>query len=60
MAFTGYLRRSPPASPPPSNEHELPDEPYILVTPGGGGDGEELIDWVLRAYEADPAFPIRR
>ena len=28
-----------------------------MVTTGGGGDGEELIDWVLGAYEADPAIP---
>ena len=32
--------------------------PYVLVTPGGGGDGEELIDWVLRAYESDPDMPV--
>ena len=55
--FTGYLRRSAPTAPPQSNEHELPAEPYILVTTGGGGDGEELIDWVLSAYEADPGIP---
>ena len=33
------------------------DEPYILVTTGGGGDGEHLIDWVLSAYEHDPDIP---
>jgi predicted glycosyltransferase len=54
--FTGYLRRSAPTAP-PQNEHELPPEPYILVTTGGGGDGEDLIDWVLSAYEADPGIP---
>ena len=27
------------------------------MTPGGGGDGEELVDWVLRAYEEDPRIP---
>ncbi|MFO1074126.1 MAG: hypothetical protein U1E17_15890 [Geminicoccaceae bacterium] len=32
---------------------------FILVTPGGGGDGAELIDWVIRAYEADPDLPHR-
>ena len=57
VTFTGYLRRSLPAAPPQSNEHELPGEPYILVTTGGGGDGEELIDWVLSAYESDPDIP---
>jgi predicted glycosyltransferase len=27
------------------------------VTTGGGGDGAELIDWVLRAYEHDRSIP---
>jgi predicted glycosyltransferase len=57
VTFTGYLRRSLPCVPPNAGEHELPGEPYILVTAGGGGDGETLIDWVLRAYEADPTIP---
>jgi predicted glycosyltransferase len=57
VAFTGYLRRSVPTAPPQSNEHELPADPYILVTTGGGGDGEDLIDWVLSAYESDPGIP---
>jgi len=50
--YTGYLRREAadwPAEPP----SDLPDEPYILVTTGGGGDGAALVDWVLRAYETD-------
>ncbi len=55
--FTGYLRRTngedaiSPADPPF-------DEPYLLVTPGGGGDGEALVDWVLSAYETDAAMPV--
>jgi predicted glycosyltransferase len=57
IAFTGYLRRSLPTAPPQSNEHELPAEPYVLVTTGGGGDGEDLIDWVLSAYESDRGIP---
>jgi predicted glycosyltransferase len=57
VTFTGYLRRSLPSVPPNAGEHELPGEPYILVTTGGGGDGEALIDWVLRAYETDPDIP---
>ena len=57
VTFTGYLRRSLPSAPPNAGEHELPGEPYILVTTGGGGDGEALIDWVLRAYETDPDIP---
>lgn len=56
--FTGYLQRSMPASTsafvPPFDGN-----PYILVTPGGGGDGIELVDWVIRAYETRerPLFP---
>ena len=57
LTFTGYLRRSLPPAPARASERELPDQPYILVTTGGGGDGDELIDWVLSAYEVDPAIP---
>ncbi|MGI9494320.1 MAG: glycosyltransferase family protein, partial [Geminicoccaceae bacterium] len=57
VTFTGYLRRQLPAAPADAVEHELPSEPYLLVTTGGGGDGENLIDWVLRAYEAVPDLP---
>ncbi len=50
MHWTGFLRRG-----------ILPDgpvreEPCILVTPGGGGDGATLVDLVLSAYEADPGL----
>lgn len=47
MIWTGYLRRDPVP------REEMPESPYILVTPGGGGDGEAMIDQVLRAYEKD-------
>ncbi|MEM7021750.1 MAG: glycosyltransferase [Pseudomonadota bacterium] len=57
VSFTGYLRRSLPVASIPSLDHELPERPYLLVTTGGGGDGEELIDWVLRAYETDRGIP---
>ncbi len=30
----------------------------MLVTPGGGGDGAALIDWVIAAYETDPGIPL--
>ncbi len=56
--FTGYLRRT---SPTPAKSVDVVErfggEPYILVTPGGGGDGAGLVDWVLRAYEHDPSIP---
>lgn len=48
MHWTGYLRRSA------CGPAKATDEPYILVTPGGGGDGETLVDLVLQAYEQDP------
>jgi len=58
VSYTGYLRRTSlpsfnPAGPDVFDSHK----PYILVTPGGGGDGADLVDWVLRAYEHDPGIP---
>jgi len=50
--YTGYLRRIVPDELPAIQ----PDRPYILVTPGGGGDGEALIEWVLKAYETNPTL----
>ena len=32
---------------------KITKQPFILVTTGGGGDGDDLIDWVISAYEAD-------
>ena len=37
-------------------DEALPEPGYVLVTAGGSGDGEELIDWVISAYEADPGI----
>ena len=37
---------------------ELTRGPFLLVTPGGGGDGEGLIDWVLKAYESNEMLPL--
>ncbi|WP_109312527.1 glycosyltransferase family protein [Ruegeria sp. AU67] len=46
--WTGYLRRDlgPIGDP--------PEQPYILITPGGGGDGKAMVNQVLCAYEKDP------
>lgn len=49
--YTGYLKREMPDAPSILEPIPFLDEPYILVTPGGGGDGVEMIDWVLRCYE---------
>lgn len=50
IIWTGYLRREP------VQREELPESPYILVTPGGGGDGKAMVDQVLLAYEKDPTL----
>ena len=55
ISYTGYLRRSA-ADWPAESGFEIPEVPYVLVTTGGGGDGAALVDWVLRAYEADPSL----
>jgi predicted glycosyltransferase len=58
ISYTGYLGREIP------NERNWVspishEEPFILVTAGGGGDGVEMIDWVISAYEADAEQPLR-
>jgi predicted glycosyltransferase len=58
IVYTGYLSRELPAQPPLHRYPKLTRGPFLLVTTGGGGDGHELIDWVLSAYESDPAIPI--
>ncbi len=57
MVYTGYLRRDLPLHTDVPHEIDEIDGPFILVTPGGGGDGEDLVDWVLSAYESDPHIP---
>jgi predicted glycosyltransferase len=49
--FTGYLRRARPSAMPAATFADIGER--VLVTTGGGGDGELLMDWVLRAYEHD-------
>lgn len=48
MYWTGYLRRQV------TDASDTPQTPYILVTPGGGGDGAAMVSLVLSAYEQDP------
>ena len=57
MTYTGYLHREVATGGAPPRLPEITNRPYMLVTTGGGGDGEALIDWVLRAYESDPLLP---
>lgn len=54
MHWTGYLKRELGHAEPPAE-----DSPYILITPGGGGDGEFMVDLVLSAYEQDPTLAPR-
>jgi predicted glycosyltransferase len=51
--FTGYLpRETNPAVPlPPGVQATIQQGPFLLVTPGGGGDGAQLVDATLAAYE---------
>lgn len=48
MHWTGYLRRQI------IDASDTPDTPYVLITPGGGGDGAAMVSLVLSAYEQDP------
>jgi predicted glycosyltransferase len=56
MIYTGYLPRVASTNPQVAPTVRM-DEPYLLVTAGGGGDGDVLMDWVLRAYEYDRELP---
>jgi predicted glycosyltransferase len=56
ITYTGYLRRGLARSADDALT-QTGDRPFILVTTGGGGDGAELIDWVLSAYEHDRSLP---
>ena len=57
MVYTGYLHREVPTHGAPPRLPEIAEKPFVLVTTGGGGDGDSLIEWVLRAYEHDPLLP---
>ncbi|MCR9125729.1 MAG: hypothetical protein NXH82_06340 [Rhodobacteraceae bacterium] len=50
MHWTGYLRRVA------EEPGTAPDKPYVLITPGGGGDGQSMVNLVLAAYERDPTL----
>ena len=58
ITYTGYLERELP-----SDRNWIAPvsiiDPYILVTAGGGGDGVEMVDWVISAYETDSQLPCR-
>ncbi|MCP4472427.1 MAG: hypothetical protein GY815_17415 [Gammaproteobacteria bacterium] len=58
ISYTGYLEREVPNEPNRVAPID-PSEPFILVTAGGGGDGVDMLDWVIRAYETEPELPYR-
>ena len=58
ITYTGYLRRGLPKEPALTRYPKLMQRPFILVTTGGGGDGDDLIDWVISAYETDPTLEV--
>jgi len=57
MRFTGYLRRELPELG-MGRAPKITRGPFLLVTAGGGGDGYDMIDWVISAYETDPGLPL--
>ena len=56
ILYTGFLKRYAPTKPAFFN---LPEKPFIIVTPGGGKDGVELIELVINVYETDKNLPNR-
>jgi predicted glycosyltransferase len=53
-SYTGYIRRDLPQASALPPFPELTNSPFILVTTGGGGDGDQVVDSVIAAYEAAP------
>jgi predicted glycosyltransferase len=51
--YTGYIGRSLPSESQLARYPKLTRKPFLLVTTGGGGDGDGLVDWVIDAYEAE-------
>jgi predicted glycosyltransferase len=51
IVYTSYLRRNEAIPGPIPAVGAAPERPFLLITPGGGGDGEDMVDWVLSARE---------
>ncbi|MEO0394364.1 MAG: glycosyltransferase [Cyanobacteria bacterium P01_A01_bin.137] len=65
VRFCGYLSRGCGRTPSPLLRQQLgvhPDEPLVVVTPGGGGDGQRLIHTYLESVrqQAIAAKPIQK
>jgi len=52
MRYVGFLKRKCRATAPRPAEG-----PFVLVTPGGGGDGADLVRDVIAAYREHPDLP---
>ncbi len=52
ITFVGFLKREAQASQDGLSTHKQVGD-YILITPGGGGDGVALVRGVIAAYEHD-------
>ena len=58
VTYTGYLRRNEPEPVLTPETRWTLDSEFLLVTTGGGGDGDALVDLVLSAYEHDRLIPL--
>jgi predicted glycosyltransferase len=58
MIYTGYLQRTAADLAVTPDLQEFVENEFLLITPGGGGDGEALVDLVLSAYEHDRDLPL--
>ncbi len=58
MVYTGYLRRTATDLAVTPDLQDFVENDFLLVTPGGGGDGDALVDLVLSAYEHDRELPL--
>lgn len=54
IIYTGYLQRAAENT---AVNDTAPNAPYLLVTPGGGRDGSELIDLVVSTYANYSSLP---
>ncbi len=54
IVYTGFLKRLPERV---EMDEMIESTPYILVTPGGGRDGQMLIELVLKAYSSGDTLP---
>lgn len=52
--YTGYLKRLPESI---HADEKFQSGPYLLVTPGGGRDGNDLVDLVVSTYARYPGLP---